>query len=66
MRRSSALIAIAAAFSTLSLTAAFAQSQVQVGVLECRGGPTVGLVVGSVNTLACTLRAADVKKEQGA
>lgn len=59
MRRSSALIAVAAALATLSFTAAFAQSRVQVGVLECRGGPTVGLIVGSVNTLDCTLRNGD-------
>lgn len=33
-----------------------AQTYVQVGVLECSGGPSVGLVFGSVNTLGCMLR----------
>jgi hypothetical protein len=42
---------IAAAF--LSLSSAKAQSLVQVGTLECRGGPTVGLVVGSVTDFNC-------------
>ena len=58
MRRSSVLVAFAATLATLSSTAALAQQQarVQVGVLECKGGPTVGLVLGSVNTLSCTLR----------
>jgi hypothetical protein len=45
-----------AALSVLALTAqASAQGRVQVGVLECRGGPTVGLVVGSVTDFNCLL-----------
>src|SRR5260221_10287243 len=30
--------------------------RVQVGVLECRGGASVGFVVGSVTNLGCVLR----------
>ena len=59
MRRSSALIAMAAAAATIVSVGAYAQSRVQVGVLECRGGPTVGLILGSMNTLSCVLRNGD-------
>src|SRR3954452_6267693 len=31
--------------------------RVQIGVLECRGGASVGFVVGSVTNLGCVLRA---------
>ena len=31
-------------------------SRVQVGVLECRGGTSVGFIVGSVTHLGCVLR----------
>jgi hypothetical protein len=50
----SRLSACAAALA-LSLTAipASAQGLVQAGVLECRGGPTVGLVVGSITEFNC-------------
>jgi hypothetical protein len=30
--------------------------RVQVGVLECRGGSSVGFIVGSVTNLGCVLR----------
>jgi uncharacterized protein DUF992 len=33
------------------------QGRVQVGVLECRGGASVGFIVGSVTNLGCVLRA---------
>ena len=29
---------------------------VQVGVLECRGGASIGFIVGSVTNLGCVLR----------
>jgi hypothetical protein len=58
MRRS--LIRAAAAFAVLasSVVAAGAQQpqRVQVGVLECRGGASVGFIVGSVTNLGCVLR----------
>ncbi|MCX7320055.1 MAG: DUF992 domain-containing protein [Hyphomicrobiales bacterium] len=48
------LLGVAAA---ASLTASQAQSQqgVQLGVLNCRGGASVGFVVGSVTNLGCVL-----------
>jgi hypothetical protein len=33
------------------------QSRIQVGVLECRGGASIGFIVGSVTNLGCVLRA---------
>ena len=49
------LAGIAAAL-TASLAGASAQERVQVGVLECRGGASVGFIVGSVTNLGCVLR----------
>jgi Protein of unknown function (DUF992) len=37
-------------------SAARAQDRVRVGVLECRGGASIGFVVGSVTNLGCVLR----------
>ena len=31
-------------------------SLVQVGILECRGGASIGFIVGSVTNLGCVLR----------
>ena len=51
-------------FSTLAIAllasavSANAQSRTQIGILECRGGTSVGLIVGSVTNLGCVLRAA--------
>ena len=55
MRRS----LLAAAVLATSISGAHAQQvqRVQVGVLECRGGASVGFVVGSVTNLGCVLRA---------
>ena len=53
------VLAGAAAALVASLTAALAQQpaeQVKVGVLECRGGASVGFIVGSVTNLGCVLR----------
>ena len=55
MRRLSFALATAALVA-VSATAAQAQSRVQVGVLDCRGGQTVGMVLGSVTDLNCVLR----------
>ena len=49
----------AAAALLASITGAGAQQpmqRVQVGVLECRGGSSVGFIVGSVTNLGCVLR----------
>ena len=47
------------AFRILNLGANAQQpmQRVQVGVLECRGGASVGFIVGSVTNLGCVLRA---------
>lgn len=47
----------AATLLSLTATADAQQGRVQAGVIECRGGPHVGLVVGSQNTLGCVFRA---------
>jgi hypothetical protein len=58
--RSSLLLA-AAVLGMLASSIAGASAQqpmqrVQVGVLECRGGASVGFIVGSVTHLGCVLR----------
>ena len=60
MRRSFILAGLAAASLVASVANSGAQQQrmVQVGVLECRGGASVGFIVGSVTNLGCVLRAA--------
>jgi uncharacterized protein DUF992 len=40
------------------------QSRVRVGTLECRGGTSVGFVVGSVTHLGCVLRAAGLPEDR--
>ena len=55
MRRSLLL----AAFAVLASPGANAQQpmqRVQVGILECRGGASIGFIVGSVTNLGCVLR----------
>jgi hypothetical protein len=72
MRRSTVLAAIAvtmltAAMLTVSCDAADAQQptqRVQVGVLECRGGASMGFIVGSVTNLGCVLRAAGMPEDR--
>ena len=50
------ILAGIAATLTASINGASAQERVQVGVLECRGGASVGFIVGSVTNLGCVLR----------
>jgi hypothetical protein len=53
--------------ATLALTVAVASAQsgrVQVGVLECRGGASVGFIVGSVTNLGCVLRTEGGRREE--
>ena len=48
-----------AAVATLAAAIAHAQqpvARVQVGILECRGGASIGFIVGSVTNLGCVLR----------
>jgi hypothetical protein len=57
MRRS--ILLAAAAMTMLAASGTNAQQpmqRVQVGVLECRGGASVGFIVGSVTNLGCVLR----------
>ena len=59
MRRSITLAGIAVTMLVASFAAANAQQpmqRVQVGILECRGGASVGFIVGSVTQLGCVLR----------
>ena len=58
MRRSLLATALAASALVASIAGASAQQRmVRVGVLECRGGASVGFIVGSVTHLGCVLRA---------
>jgi hypothetical protein len=59
MRRSLVLGFAALAMLTSLIGGAHAQQaqRVQIGVLECRGGASVGFIVGSVTNLGCVLRA---------
>ena len=60
MRRSFILAGVAVTMLVASLAGANAQQpmqRVQVGILECRGGASVGFIVGSVTNLGCVLRA---------
>ena len=59
MRRSIFLAGIAIVTLAASLGGASAQQpmqRVQVGVLECRGGASIGFIIGSVTNLGCVLR----------
>jgi hypothetical protein len=59
MRRSSLLAGVAVTLLVASFTGAHAQApanRVQAGVLECRGGASIGFIVGSVTNLGCVLR----------
>jgi hypothetical protein len=67
MRRSSILAGVAATLLVASFTGAQAQAplnRVQVGVLECRGGASIGFVVGSVTHLGCVLRVAGMPEDR--
>jgi hypothetical protein len=63
MRRLIILAGVAAAL-TASVAGANAQERVQVGVLECRGGASVGFIVGSVTNLGCVLRIDGVPEDR--
>ena len=59
MRRSIILAGVAIATLAVATSGVRAQQplqRVQVGVLECRGGASIGFVVGSVTNLGCVLR----------
>ena len=57
MRRLSTVLSVASAALVATAALVHAQSgRTPVGVLECRGGPKVGMVVGSVTNLGCVFR----------
>ena len=59
MRRSFLLAGLADAGLIASVVNTGAQQRMaRIGVLECRGGASVGFIVGSVTNLGCVLRAA--------
>src|SRR4051812_24938972 len=66
MRRS--LIIVGALVVALIASLAGVQAQqpqrVQVGVLECRGGASVGFVVGSVTNLGCVLHTDGIPEDR--
>ena len=65
MRRFLLLAAAAVTMLASSIAGAYAQqSRVQVGVLECRGGASIGFVVGSVTNLGCVLRAEGMPEDR--
>ena len=52
------VVLAASAITTLGAPSVHAQQPalVQVGILECRGGASIGFIVGSVTNLGCVLR----------
>src|SRR5436305_11008642 len=67
MPRSLMSAAIAAVTLIAGSTGAFAQQPmqpVQVGILESRGGASVGFIVGSVTNLGCVLRAEGMPEDR--
>src|ERR1700710_2114930 len=67
MRRPFILASVAASLLVASLGAIRAQQpmqRVQIGILECRGGSSVGFIVGSVTHLGCVLRAEGMPEDR--
>jgi hypothetical protein len=67
MRRSLILAGLTIATLVTSLAGACAQQpmqRLQVGVLECRGGASIGFIVGSVTNLGCVLRAEGLPEDR--
>jgi Protein of unknown function (DUF992) len=64
MRRSLILAALATLASSIAGANAQQMQRVQVGVLECRGGASVGFIVGSVTNLGCVLRAEGMPEDR--
>src|SRR5438874_10636132 len=66
MRRSSILAGVAFAVTAFvaGSNAQQPMTRVQVGMLECRGGASVGFIVGSVTNLGCVLRAEGLPEDR--
>lgn len=56
MHRLTVSFAVAAMTAIAATSFATAQSRVKTGVLECRGGASIGLVIGSSSMLTCVYR----------
>src|SRR4051812_14482398 len=63
MRRFQIFLGCLTATLLVALSSASAQ-QVQIGILECRGGASVGFIVGSVTNLGCVLRAEGMPEDR--
>ena len=59
MRRLTIPLAVATLTAIAATTFAAAQSRVKTGVLECRGGASIGLVLGSSSMVNCVYRGDD-------
>jgi hypothetical protein len=57
------LFGIATVALVASFASANAQQRVQIGVLECQGGPNVGFVVGSSTSLSCVFQGEGRRRE---
>lgn len=67
MQRSVILAALSIATLVVSFAGADAQQpmqRVQIGILECRGGASIGFVVGSVTNLGCVLRSEGMPEDR--
>jgi hypothetical protein len=53
MRRGFLMVATAAAMMAGAASQGAAQQGVQIGVLECRGGENIGMIIGSTSRLGC-------------
>jgi hypothetical protein len=56
MRRSLLLAAVTLVASFAGAHAQAPMQRVQLGILECRGGASIGFIIGSVTNLGCVLR----------
>ena len=57
MRRLFAMLSAATLLASFAGGAQAQQLRIQVGTLECRGGASVGFIVGSVTNFGCVFRA---------
>jgi hypothetical protein len=67
MRRSLLLAGVAITMLATSFAGTNAQApmtRVQVGILECRGGASIGFIVGPVTNLGCVLRAEGMPEDR--
>jgi hypothetical protein len=55
MCRASLIVGLTTAL-LMTATAEAQQSRLRVGLLECRGGASMGFIVGSITNLGCVLR----------